>query len=355
MMNDIFLGLLCMLLCVDKPLSANEKDLKAWQKFPKAELHLHLGGSFPLDYLLEIATPHQKIALQRDLEWISNSVPYHEGFKVFSLISQIVNSDEKVEKGTEALCYELQQDGVIYAEIRTGLKDLGNGYEGYLQSVLKGMQKGTSDIFQARLLLSLQRASTFEQAKCTIDLALKYKNQGIVGIDISGDSTIGCIENIASQLLRAKAHGLYLALHLGESPKETTQKELLEMLKPDRIGHGVFLEASALDWIVEHQVPIEVCLSSSFLVQMTDGYGSHPALGLHSHGHPIAICTDDPLIFSTTLSKELKLLQEYGGFSDAEVEEIAWASFDFAFLSFKEMDDLKEKFNTHMLHELPVR
>lgn len=343
-MKCLILGLILLLISLKIDVNAMGQNHMATQKLPKAELHLHLGGSFPLDYLLTIATPNQQLALKRDLEWISNRVPYHDGFKVFSLISQIVNSDDKLEKGTEALCRELERDGVIYAEIRTGLKDLGNGYEGYLQSVLRGMLKCKSDTFDARLLLSLQRASTHEQAKRTVDLALKYKDKGIVGIDISGDSTLGCIDTIMPELQRAKAQGLYLTLHLGESPKETAQKELLEILKPDRIGHGVFVSPDALDWILEHRIPIEICLSSSYLVQMTEGYALHPGLKLHSLGHPIAVCTDDPLIFSTTLSSELMLLKEYASYSYAEIEAIAESSLDYAFLSAEEKLNLKEKY-----------
>ncbi len=280
------------------------------EKLPKVELHLHLGGAYPIDYLISIAGVEQQAALQRELQRISNSVPYHECFNIFGIVSSIVNTEEKVEQGVEALCHALEGDGVVYAEIRTGIKDLGNGYEEYLKAVIRGIQKGSSENLHVRLLLSLQRSSSLAYAQATVNLALKYRDQGIVGLDISGDSTIGKIHTILPEILKAKNEGLFLTLHIGESPQESGQIEILQALCPHRVGHGVHLEPDAQNWIVANKIPMEVCLTSSVLVRMVDQASSHPWMQFPEQ-HPIAICTDDPLIFQTSLS------QEYASFLDA--------------------------------------
>lgn len=309
---------------------------------PKAELHLHLGGSFPVDYLYSVATPEETKALDEGLSWISRGVSYKDCFRVFSLVSQIINSEKRVEDGTAALCEELEKDNVVYAEIRTGLKDLGKGYEEYLLSVLRGIEKSRSDHFDARVLLSLQRSSTPDYAKMSVDFALKYKERGVVGIDISGDATIGEIEVILPELFRAKQEGLFLAMHIGETPPLMyKQREILEMLKPDRIGHAVHLEKSALEWILEHKTPIEVCLTSSEVVMMVENYAMHPGLMYYRQGHPVTICTDDPLIFRTTMSEELAKLHKSGLFSLEEVEQVARESLNYAFIPEEEKQALR--------------
>ena len=304
-----------------------------FEKMPKVELHLHLGGSYPIDYLYSIAEPQQKEALAKELERIAKRVPYHECFGIFSLIARIVDSEEKVERGVESLCRALEEDGVVYAEIRTGLKDFGAGQEAYLQAVIRGMQKGTLPV---RLLLSLQRSSSAEYAAKTVDLALKYRDQGVAGIDLSGDSTIGEAQAILPEMIRAKNAGLSLALHMGESPKERGQRELLEALRPDRIGHGVYLEPGALAWIVENKTPIEVCLTSSLLVKMVDRIDVHPGLALGLQGHPIAICTDDPTIFQTSLSQEWNSLHSTALFPIEKLNDLSKNCLDHAFLTRKE-------------------
>jgi adenosine deaminase len=322
---------------------AMELDLlPLFQEMPKAELHLHLGGSYPLDYLLDLASPPQQQALLNSLEMVSKKVDYHEGFKIFGLIGQIVNSDDKVEKGVAALCRALEKDGVVYAEIRTNLKDLGTGLEGYLQSVLRGMR---SERLQTRLLLSLQRASTLSHAQRTVDLAIKYRGQGVVGIDLSGDSTIGQIEAILPELKRARQAGLFLTVHMGESPKELNQKALLEALQPHRIGHGVHLAQDALEWIFDHRVPIEVCPTSSVLVQMIGDYSAHPGLGYYLQGHPVVICTDDPLIFQNSLSSELFALSEKTFLNYNQLRQLAKSAIEHAFLSAEEKQMIADRSN----------
>ncbi len=342
-MKNIFIPLISALALI-LPGSATETQSSPFQQIPKAELHLHLGGSFPIDYLFTIATETQKESLIQYLGQIASRVAYREAFQVFPLIGQIVNTDEKVEKGTESLCRSLKEDGVVYTEIRTGLKDLGNGLEGYLQSVLRGIQKEVSEDFHVRLLLSLQRSSSLVQAKNTVDLALKYMGQGVVGIDLSGDSTLGQIETILPELKRAKESGLYLAVHMGESPHETAQMLILEELRPHRIGHGVHLPEEAIGWIFENRTPIEVCPTSSVLVRMIDKYDEHPGLRYHFQGHPIVICTDDPLIFQNTLSGEFQVLSEQTPLNVDQLLQIAKGAIEHAFLSENEKQNLIDHF-----------
>jgi len=308
---------------------------------PKPELHIHLGGAFPYDYVLSIASEKQKEELVSNFRKISEGVDYSKVFDIFPIISQIVNTEEKIENGTKALCEWLAEDGVSYVEIRTGLKNLGKGYEEYLVSVLKGMSSCASKGVTARLLLSLQRNSPVEIGRMTVDLALKYQKDGIVGLDLSGDSTLGNLEEIASEFLRAKKSNLFLTIHIGESPKESQQLELLRLLGPDRVGHGVHLSQAAKDWILSQRIPIEVCLSSSQQVKMIQSYKQHPGFEFFRAGHPITLGTDDPLIFRSALSDEYKLFQKETGLTDQDMAQIARQGFDFAFISKEEKENLK--------------
>jgi adenosine deaminase len=305
------------------------REMTEFQQLPKAEFHLHLGGSFPREYLFSIATLTQKEELTQALDLVAQRIDYHAGFQVFGLIAQIINSEEKLEKGVTELCKFLADDHVSYVEIRTGLKDLGRGTEEYLKAVLRGIHGATSPYLKANVVLSLQRSSSAAMAKETIDLALKYKDQGVVGIDISGNSSIGQVQQIMPDLKRAKENGLPFIIHMGEVPEEMDQMLLLTLLEPKRIGHGVYLCDEAKAWILSHRVPLEICLTSSVLVKMIDDYSSHPGLEFFRLGHPVVFCTDDPLLFSTTLSQELSYAHQLCGLSKDEVKYLVDNSFDY--------------------------
>ncbi|MGE0010175.1 MAG: adenosine deaminase [Candidatus Babeliales bacterium] len=290
------------------------------KRLPKAELHIHLGGAYPLSYLRTIATPEQFAALQMGLDKVADKVEYQNIFSAFGLVSQIVNSEQKVEDGTYALCKELQADSVEYVEIRTGLKNMGNGYQSYLEAVLRGIERAMCANFRACVILSLQRNATMAYAQATIDLARAYKDRGIVGIDISGDSAIGDIRPILPIVLQAKTAGLKILVHIGESQFETDQMLLLETLQPDRVGHAVHLCDEAYQWIIAHKIPVEVCLTSAELTMMIDHHTMHPWIAYYRKGHPIIIGTDDPLLFRTNLTNEYMLLYDAGLLT---LEEIA--------------------------------
>lgn len=286
------------------------------------ELHLHLGGAWPLEFLREVAQPEDFRQLTAALQQIENGVNYHEVFHVFGLTAKIVNSEERVEQGTAALCQKLAQEGVTYAEFRTGLKNLGHGYEGYLNAVLRGIRQGEAkNPIKIGLVLSLRRDTSAQAAEQTIDLALQYRAQGIVGLDISGDSVQGDGSAIFPALLRGKAQGLPLTLHIGESPKETPEQQMLELstLQPERLGHCVHLCPPAQAWIRENTPLVELCLTSAVKTGMITQPQDHPALSLLLQGHPVAICTDDPLIFNTTLAQECRYVSQVSGLSLEEV------------------------------------
>lgn len=328
------------------------------KKLPKAELHLHLTGSYPLSYLRMIASNanlnEEYENFVSGLKILANgNVPYHDAFKYFLPVEKLINTYEKVENGVIALGKELIEDGVIYAEIRTGLKDFGKGHEEYLKAVLRGINRCPKNI-KLKLILSLRRNSGSSLAKKTVDLAIRYKDQGVVGIDVSGDSTLGQIVDIIPDIKRAKKASLYLTLHIGESPKEidSIEKQLeqaviLQQLKPDRIGHGVFLSHQSVKWLLNHpSIPIEICPTSSIIAGMIHHIYEHPGIGYYlKHKHPIIIGTDDPLLFQTTLTAEYHKLLNLNGINIEQIKHIILRSFDFAFLPQQEKLNLINKFN----------
>lgn len=293
---------------------------------PKSELHLHLGGAWPLEYLKQISKPQEFNDLCLMLNQIQAAeLDYHSAFHVFSLIGKIVHSEERVENGVVALCNDLLLDNVVYAEFRTGLKDLGSGLEGYLAAVLRGMQRGTSGTpLKVGLILSLRRDTTDSIAEQTIDLALKYRDQGVVGIDLSGDSMQGDGKYVFPALVRAKENKLPITLHIGESNEETAEQQMMELLtlQPERIGHGVHLCNEAKRWIIEKKILVELCLTSAIKAGMISDAKEHPALDLLLQGHPVAICTDDPLVFKTTLSHEYMLVVIHTGLLPEEIQAL---------------------------------
>jgi adenosine deaminase len=76
-----------------------------------------------------------------------------------------------------------------------------------------------------------------------------------------------------------------------------------------------------------------MCLKSAFKVGMVNNIGDHPALSLLKQGHPVCICTDDSLVFRTTLTNECLIAYNLLNYTSIEEMELLQRnSFDYRFL-----------------------
>lgn len=174
---------------------------------------------------------------------------------------------------------------------------------------------------RVNILLSLQRDCSIKLAQETINLIKKYRDQGVVGLDISGDSTKGDCSAIFSILSELQTHDIPITLHIGESKEEGPGQQMIELkaIKPKRVGHCVHLCQEAQKWIRDNKVPVELCLSSAYYTGMITTGMEHPAFELIKEYHPVVICTDDPLIFNTRLPDEIALVGDLLGLPVSDI------------------------------------
>lgn len=75
--------------------------------------------------------------------------------------------------------------------------------------------------------------------------------------------------------------------------------------KPDRIGHFNYFDDEMLDLLEKKKIPLEVCPTSNFLTLKLQNLKQHHFGKIYAKGCPMSICTDDPGVFQTNLSKEM--------------------------------------------------
>jgi adenosine deaminase len=274
--------------------------LKEIKKIHKTELHAHLGGAVPLEFLQKHCTASAYTELLQQIERIKTGEDYSKAFNVFDLIGKILTTNERIEEAAYLFCQGQAADLVTLTEVRTGLKDLGTGFEGYLQAVLSGLKQGQKDFrVKVNLVLSLRRNTSAKDAEETVRLAIKYRYQGITGIDISGESTKGDCSTIFESIDLAKKHGFPVTLHIGEHPSENPEQQMKELsrIEPQRIGHAVHLCPQAKQWVDAKRPVIEACIKSALSVKMITLPADHPAFLMLKNGHQVVFCTDDSTLF----------------------------------------------------------
>ncbi|KAI1261219.1 hypothetical protein F5Y18DRAFT_212139 [Xylariaceae sp. FL1019] len=337
-------------------MSDDEIDFRA---MPKIELHAHLSGSISRECLHEIWT-RKKQAGQTDLEdpLVVMPVGKHDFdletfFPLFSsYIYRLVNDIQSLRYSTQRVVEDFAKDGVVYLELRTTPRAmLGAGLEkaGYVEEILDAiaMAQESSKTIRVRLILSIDRRNNAEEAHEVVSLAQKFRDRGVVGVDLCGDPTKGDVALFRTAFKQAKDAGLSITVHFAEAEQSASERELDEILswEPQRLGHVIHVPERIKREIGERGVGLELCLSCNVLAGMLRGGGfEEHHFGEWWDGGGMAVvvpCTDDVGVFGSPLSNEWALIRKHFGLSKAEIFGLARKGIDVIFGGEEEKERLR--------------
>lgn len=323
----------------DLPVSGMGGDASFCLALPKIELHAHLNGSIRAATLNELSRGSQ--------EWNADSLA--GCMKVFEAVKQFTNSHEVVTRITREVVEDFEEDGVVYLELRSTPKAIGEmTKKSYVEAVLQGLEQfaeeNSSSRIIARLILSINRDETCDQALETVQLACEFHSRGVVGVDLSGNPSAGEFSTWVPALQLAKSKSLGVTIHAGEVVNYTETSKILDF-GPDRLGHLCFIGETNMNRVMNARVPLELCLTSNLVTQSVPSLEKHHFREYYESGYPLVICTDDKGLFSTTLSREYALAAETFGLSNDSLLALAENAIEYAFCG----QDIKNKL--HMQFE----
>jgi adenosine deaminase/aminodeoxyfutalosine deaminase len=161
------------------------------------------------------------------------------------------------------------------------------------------------------------------------ELAAQYVDDGVISFGIGGDEERGPAEWFTEVYRFARAKGLHLTAHAGETAGPESVWGALR-LGAERIGHGIRAvdDPALMRHLRDEDIPLEICISSNVATGAVPSLAAHPVRRLYDAGVPIVLNTDDPGLFGTTLEKEYDLAAREFGFSE---NELAQNGFRYAF------------------------
>lgn len=314
-------------------------DIAFTKSLPKLELHAHLTGSISPQCLHEIwkqersATP--AMTLQDPLEAMSKDKLWDiiTFFPLFSkYIYQLCSTPASIIYSTNAVLHDFKDDGVVYLELRTTPRSSSSmSKEDYVTTILSCIDSFPGrDIMTTYLILSIDRRNSPEEAMQLVDLAIKYRSRGVVGVDLCGDPSKGVVSTFKEAFHRAKLHGLKITLHFAEVPASSSLSELNTLLsfKPDRLGHIIHVPNEIKNAIKDGRLGLELCVSCNVQAKLTRGdVVDHHVMSWIKTECPVILCvsiadphlshlakcpdeTDDVGVFNSKLSNEYLLVAQ---------------------------------------------
>ena len=280
-------------------------DLAFTRALPKIELHAHLTGSITPQTLHEIwlktrtsfagkplADPLDTLSLERSWD-IKTFFPLFSSY-IYSLLS----TTETIIWSTNSVLYDFWADGVVYLELRTTPRASSTvSKEEYINIVLDCVET-----FEHRnqmctyLILSIDRRNSAAQAIEVVDLALKFRGRGVVGIDLCGDPSKGNVTTFTTAFLKAKEMNLQITVHFAEIPSSSEEEELETLLRwrPDRLGHVICVREEMRREIQRQRLAVELCVSCNVQAGLTQGGVKGHHFGSWIGGDsPVILCVSD--------------------------------------------------------------
>ena len=294
----------------------------------KIDLHLHIDGSARPETVYELAKKyHIEPECSMTLEEVRQSMIIHEGeydpdFLTFNPPLRAMQNEEGLTRITKELVERLDEEGLIYAELRFAPQyhlEQGMTQEDAVKAAIKGMNEGLANCktLQAGLILCTMNhcdpTDNREANLATVHLAKKYLGKGVCAMDMAGYEEQ--MENFAELFELAKELGIPATTH-----SEFTVGEALKY-GTTRIGHGyqAALLPELTEAVIEKGVTLEMCPDSSLSYEYgLTGDETHPLYVLYKKGARVTVNTDNLTVLDTDLEKEYELCRKMG-FTDEDI------------------------------------
>lgn len=305
----------------------------------KVELHVHLDGSVRPSTLSELKgiseSEAKSLLVAKD-----KCLDLNEYLTKFDLPIEFIQTKDELIRISKELVEDLIMDNCIYAEIRFApnkhTKNLS--LEEVVESVLNGLK---SESLKTGLILCMMRGDTFENNKRIIDLASKYINSGVVGIDLAGAESIYKTEDYEDLFNYARKLNIPFTIHAGEADGESSILSAINF-GAKRLGHGVksIESEKCLNIIKDNDILLEVCPTSNVQTNICETFKDHPIKKLYDYGVKLSINTDNRTVSNVTLCDEYNKLHEAFKFEEKDFELMNKNAIKHAFISESEKENL---------------
>jgi len=183
------------------------------------------------------------------------------------------------------------------------------------------------------------------------ELAVAYKNQGVVAFDLAGIEESYPAKHHRESFYQILNNNINCTAHAGEAYGPGSIHQALHYCGAHRIGHGTRLkeDGDLLNYVNDHRIPLEIYLTSNIQTKAAATFKKHPLKFYYDYGLRITINTDNRLISNTTITKELHLAAKYAEWSMDELKTVVIAGFKSAFLPMREKAILLSMVNAELV------
>lgn len=350
-----------------QPAATTTVDDDAIRALPKAELHVHLEGTFELIDLLDLAkaagTPLPGPARSifdigthyaPDIPEVTSGGGARSGVGVGGLGGflrfldwqcSLVRTSEDAARTAYRFAARQSASGIRYSDVIINPTHWST-WRGRETELLDALGKGLAEAEQdglcsAQLAVSLLRTQASSEAMDLVERVLADKPARVVALSVDGDekATGRTGEKFQAAFDLATSRGLRSTVHAGESSGPEGVWDAIDLLSAERVDHGVraIEDARLVDELISRGITLDICPRSNLTLGIYPSWAEHPLPALVDAGVTVTLNTDDPAPLGTTLVHDWAATAEAFGYGMPELEQFARNSITSSFAT----DDLK--------------
>ena len=317
------------------------------ERLPKTDLHVHLDGSLRLRTMLDLAedqgvelpadTPEGLAAALHCGESTGSLVEY---LKAFDITLKVLQTEDALYRVAYELAEDAAAENVRYIEVRySPMLHTRGGLRltTVVEAVLAGLWEAQKDHgIVANVILCGIRNISPESSVEMAQLAVAYKNRGVVAFDLAGAEYDYPAKHHVKAFKLVHNNNIAVTIHAGEAYGPASVHQAIHVCGAHRIGHGCRLreDGDLLHYVNDHRIALECCPSSNVQTGAVRDIRKHPLKLYHDLGLRVTVNTDNRLITNTSVSRELWLCHTEMGLNRQDIHRIIINGFKAAFLPF---------------------
>jgi len=307
---------------------------------PKAELHLHIEGTFEPELMFKIAQRNNIPINYNSIDELKKAYNFNnlqEFLDMYYAGAKVLIHIQDFYDLTWAYLTKVHEQNLIHTEIFFDPQthtDRGVSFNTVIQGIHSALEDGKEKLgISSKLIMCflrhLDEAAAFE----TLNQALPYKNW-IAGVGLDSSEMGHPPSKFERVFSKAREEGFITVAHAGEDGPAEYVWEAINLLKVSRIDHGnqSLDDDQLIKHIAEKQIPLTVCPLSNLELKVVNDLKDHPLMKLMEAGIMVTINSDDPAYFGGYVNENYTCIASALNLSKKQITELAKNSIKSSFL-----------------------
>lgn len=320
---------------------------KLIQGIPKAELHLHIEGSFEPELMFEIAKRNNIELAYDSVESLKKAYKFNnlqEFLDIYYTGAQVLLHEQDFFDLTWAYLTKVHSQNVVHVEVFFDPQthtDRGVPFKTVITGIHKALEKAKQELnISYKLIMSYLRHLSEDSAFITLESSLPFIDW-IDGVGLDS-SELGNPPSKFENVFKSSAeHGYKLVAHAGEEGPAAYIWEALDILKVIRIDHGnrCLDDEALVNRLVAEKIALTLCPLSNVALKVIQKMEDHPVVRMLDKGILATIHSDDPAYFGGYMNENYYETARALNLDKSQLMQLAINAFEASWLS----DEVKQK------------